>query len=96
MQTIEQDLRHFVIDNFLYGQEDGPLSVDDSLTEKGIIDSTGVLELVSFLEQQYSIKIQDHELVRENLDSLHGLIHFVERKLQDKSTLVEQGASRGA
>jgi len=95
MQTIEQDLRHFVIDNFLYGQEDGRLSADDSLTEKGIIDSTGVLELVSFLEQKYAIRIQDRELVRENLDSLNRLTRFVERKLQDKSAPVEQAAARG-
>jgi acyl carrier protein len=94
MQTIEQDLRHFVTDNFLYGQEDGRLSGDDSLTEKGIIDSTGVLELVSFLEQKYAIRIQDRELVRDNLDSLRRLTHFVERKLQDKSAPVEQAALR--
>jgi acyl carrier protein len=80
MQTIEQELRCFVIDNFLYGQ-DGRFSNDDSFLEQGIIDSTGVLELVSFLETRYGIEIQDREMVPDNLDSISRLAGFLERKL---------------
>jgi acyl carrier protein len=82
MQSIgvEQEIRSFVIDNFLYGQ---PLNLQpaDSLLEKGIIDSTGVLELVTFLETQYAFTIEDDEVVPDNLDSLQNLTAFVTRKL---------------
>ena len=94
MQTIEQDLRQFILENFLFGQKKIRLSADDSLTEQGIIDSTGVLELVSFLEQKFSIQVHDRELVRANLDTLRGLTSFVERKLESKTSSVEQAASR--
>ena len=81
MQNIEQQLRRFVADNFPFGQVDG-LSNDDSFLEQGIVDSTGVLELVAFLEQTYGITVQDQELVPANLDSINRLVSFLERKLQ--------------
>jgi len=82
MRNIEQELRQFVIDNFLFGQGNGHLKNDDSFLDKGIIDSTGVLELVAFLEEKYQIKIQDRELIPDNLDSINNLIRFVQSKLQ--------------
>ena len=82
MRNIEQELRQFVIDNFLFGQGNGHLKNDDSFLDRGIIDSTGVLELVAFLEEKYQIKIQDRELIPDNLDSINNLIRFVESKLQ--------------
>jgi acyl carrier protein len=81
MQATEQDIRQFIIDNFLFGELDTELSNDDSLLDRGIIDSTGVLELVTFLEDKYAMKIQDDELVPQNLDSVNGLVQFVNRKL---------------
>ena len=81
MQNIQQELRQFVIDNFLFGQGNGNLRNDDSFLDKGIIDSTGVLELVVFLEEKYHIKIEDRELVPDNLDSINNLVRFVETKL---------------
>ena len=56
-----QKLRAFVIENYLFGEE-GKLGNDDSFLESGIIDSTGVLELVRFLEATFSIKVADEEL----------------------------------
>ena len=82
MQQIQGDLRRFVIDNFLFGKEDRRLSNDDSLLENGIMDSTSVLELVGFLENQYGVKIEDEDLVPENLDSVNSLASFLQRKLQ--------------
>ncbi len=82
MPTIEQQLRQFVIDNFAFGLEGEALANDDSLLDQGIVDSTGVLELVAFLEERFGIKVQDHELVAANLDSINGLVQFLERKLQ--------------
>ncbi|HKW62488.1 MAG TPA: acyl carrier protein [Candidatus Acidoferrum sp.] len=82
MRNIQQELRQFVIDNFLFGQGNGNLHNDDSFLDKGIIDSTGVLELVTFLEEKYHVKIHDHELVTENLDSVNNLVRFIETKLE--------------
>ena len=85
MWTIEQELRQFVIDNFLFGQGNGHLSNDDSFQDQGIIDSTGVLELVTFLEEKYRIKIHDRELVQDNLDSINKLVSFINGKLKCSS-----------
>ena len=74
-------LRKFVIDNYLYGQG-AEFSDDDSFQEKGIIDSTGVLELVVFLEKTYHVEVTDSELVPENLDSINRLVRFLDGKLQ--------------
>ena len=81
MRHIEQELREFVINNFLFGQGGDGLSNDDSFLEKGIIDSTGVLELVAFLEEKFQITLQDEELVPANLDSINYLVGFLQRKL---------------
>ena len=82
MPTIEQQVRQFVIDNFAFGPDAEALSNDDSLLDQGIVDSTGVLELVAFLEERFGITVQDQELVAANLDSVNGLVRFLERKLQ--------------
>jgi len=82
MQAIEQQLRQFVVNNFLFGQGEDQLSNHDSFLEKGIVDSTGVLELVVFLEKQYRIKIEDEELIPANLDSIDNLLRFIEKKAQ--------------
>ncbi|HEC97492.1 MAG TPA: acyl carrier protein [Nitrospirae bacterium] len=80
MEAIEQELRLFVVDNFLFGQKNGFMD-DDSFLENGIIDSTGVLELVAFLEEKYRIGIDDEDLVPENLDSIINLVRFVKTKM---------------
>ena len=73
------EIRSFIVENFLYGQDDG-FSDDVSFLEKGIIDSTGVLELVSFVEDKYGISVDDEELVPENFDSLNNLAAYIARK----------------
>lgn len=77
---MKQELRKFVIDNYLFGRDVG-FSDDDSFLEKRIIDSTGVLELVSFLESTYGIEVKDEELLPENLDSINNLARYLEGKL---------------
>jgi acyl carrier protein len=81
MPNVEQELRRFVIDNFPFGEVGEGLSNDDSFLDQGIIDSTGVLELVTFLEETYEIKVEDEELIPDNLDSINRLVKFIERKL---------------
>ncbi len=77
---LQKEIRNFIIENFMMGRDPDQLSDSDSLLDKGIIDSTGVLELVGFLEETYNFQIEDEELIPENLDSITNLIAFVERK----------------
>ncbi len=77
---IKADVKRYVIDNFLLGIEDESFGDNESFLEKGIIDSTGILELVSFIEETFSIKIQDEELVPDNLDSLENITTFISQK----------------
>jgi acyl carrier protein len=80
MEQSEQKLRQFIINDFLYGQESQNLLGDDSLIEKGIIDSTGVLHLVAFLQEEFNIEVLDEDVVPENLDTLNRLVSFIKRK----------------
>ena len=70
------------MENFLFGQGSTELRDDESLLDRGVIDSTGVLELVGFLERRYSISVDDRELVPDNLDSIARIVAFVEAKLR--------------
>ena len=73
------EIRRFIAEFFLIGQEKD-FSDSDSLLEKGILDSTGVLELVAFLEKSYAIKIDNDEILPENLDSVEAIVKFLQRK----------------
>ena len=81
MTEIRDRVRAFVVENFLFGEEEG-LKDDTSLLEEGIIDSTGILELVSFLEEEFTIIIEDEELIPENLDSINYVVGYLERKMK--------------
>jgi len=75
MNPVEQKLRTFFTENFFV--EDADLSLDASLTRSGVIDSTGVMEIILFLEQEFGLKVADEEVVPENLDTLRALVRFV-------------------
>lgn len=75
-----KEINKFIIENFLFG-DDNNLKTDASLLENGIIDSTGVLELISFLEETYGITIEDDEMIPENLDSMNNINNFLKKKL---------------
>ena len=72
-------VREYIVDTFLFG-EASELQGNTSLLDTGIIDSTGVLELVSFLENTYDLTVEDDELLPENLDSLDAISAYVGRK----------------
>jgi acyl carrier protein len=80
VENVVSEIRAFIVANFLFGQEGKGFTEDESFLETGIIDSTGLLELVAFVEQQYGISIADRELLPENLDSLKNLSRFIVRK----------------
>ena len=79
-QPIEQRIRNFIIETFLFGESDNGFKDTDSLLETRVIDSTGVLELVAFVEETYKIKVKDDELIPENLDSIVNVSDFIRRK----------------
>ena len=72
-------IRTFIIENFLFG-EDNNLKEETSFLESGIIDSTGILELVSYLEETFGISVEDEELIPENLDSIANVVTYMSRK----------------
>ncbi len=81
--NVTAEIKDFIVANFLFGQGGDALQEDASFLDKGVIDSTGILELVSFIEGRYGITVDDRELVPENLDSLRSVSVFVARKLAD-------------
>jgi len=80
MDVIEQTIQQFILNNFLFTSDQGSLTSDTSFLEKGFVDSTGVLEIVGFLEETFKIKVEDGEITPENLDSIRKLDAFVRRK----------------
>jgi acyl carrier protein len=79
MNEVKDRIKKFIIDNFLFGEAES-LKDEISLLEEGIIDSTGVLELVTYIEEEYSISVDDEELVPENLDSINNVTAYIGRK----------------
>ncbi len=78
--SVRDDLLAYINENFMYLQPDRVLADSDSLLELGVIDSTGVVELVGEVEERYGISVDDAEITEENFGSLAGLVAFVESK----------------
>jgi acyl carrier protein len=85
MNNHKELVRNFIVDNFLFG-DGNKLAFDTLLIEKGIIDSTGVLELVAFIEENYNVTITDEELVQENFSSLTAIEKFLQSKNNQAAT----------
>ncbi len=82
--TVQHVIRSYIVDNILFG-EDGRLDENVSFQESGILDSTGFLELITFVEERFCIDIADDELVPENFDTLGKMALFVEQKLAERA-----------
>jgi acyl carrier protein len=78
--TVENTIRKYILENYLFTGDQSALSSNDSFLEKGILDSTGILEVIYFLESEFNIKIDDDEMLPENLDSVTRICDFVSRK----------------
>jgi len=78
---VEADLRRFIADNFPLGGEAAQLDGEQSLVEAGVIDSTGVLELIGYVEETYGLEVPDADLLPENFDSLANVASYVGRRL---------------
>lgn len=82
VESIASEIKAFIVENFMFGQGSDTLTPSQSLLESGVIDSTGLLELVSFIEQRYGVTVADRELVPENLDSVDHVSRYVVRKVE--------------
>jgi acyl carrier protein len=80
MTSNRKIIREFVVTNYLLGDETHVFTDDESFLESGIMDSTGILELIEFVEETYNLKIEDAELLPENLDSVDNICDFVMKK----------------
>jgi acyl carrier protein len=81
MQNVEVKIRRFIEDNFLFREDRAALSDTESLLDAGVIDSTGILELVAFLENEFGIRMADAEIVPANLDSIKAIVAYVMGKM---------------
>jgi acyl carrier protein len=81
LPEIKEKIRRYMISNFLFGDEAKMIANNISFLESGIIDSTGILEVIQFIEEHYNIEIGQDDLVPENLDSIDNIVVFIQRKL---------------
>ena len=82
--TVQHEIRSYIVDNILFG-EDSRLDENVSFQESGLLDSTGFLELITFVEERFGIDIADDELIPEHFDTLGKMAMFVEQKLAERA-----------
>lgn len=92
MNTLEQEIRAFLTDNFLLTQEAIELAGDESLTRRGIVDSVGLLEVILFLESNYGIDVPDDEVMPGNIDTIDNIVGYLARKFA-AATAANDGVS---
>ncbi|HVK99955.1 MAG TPA: acyl carrier protein [Dongiaceae bacterium] len=78
--SAKSKIKLYILENYLFTDDNSALNDDDSFMAQGIIDSTGILEVVFFLEEEFGIKVADEEMIAANLDSVNSLVKFLERK----------------
>jgi len=79
----EENIREFILENYLFTDDQSELNNDDSFLDQGILDSTGILEIIFFIEDEFGVKIKDDEMIPDNLDSVNKIIAFIDRKQQE-------------
>ena len=78
--SLRDRIQNFILDNYLFTSDRSALGLDDSLLGRGIVDSTGMLEIIMFIEEQLGVMVKDEEMIPENLDSVSRIAAFVESK----------------
>ncbi len=78
--SVESKIREWVLENYLFTEDPKALKNDDSFLDKGIIDSTGILEVIAYIEECFEVEVEDDEMVPENLDSVDNIVAYVARK----------------
>ncbi len=77
---IADQVRGFILENLLFTDDSNAIDDDESLLDKGIIDSTGIMEVIMFIEERFGIQVRDEEMIPENLDSVSNIAAYVARK----------------
>jgi len=77
---IKDKLRSYILENFLFTDDQSELNNEDSFMDQGIIDSTAILELIFFMEEEFSVKVEVEEMIPDNLDSINKVTRFIESK----------------
>jgi len=78
--NMKKTIRQYILGNLLFTEDESALQDNDSFLNQGIIDSTGVLEIILFIEETFGIKVYDDEMLPANLDSVDNLTDFINRK----------------
>lgn len=78
--NLETEIRAFIVENFLFGDESRAPGADESLIQNDLVDSTGVLELVAFIEDRFAVAVADEDITPDNLDSIARIAAFVTAK----------------
>lgn len=78
--SVEDKVRNYILENYLFTEDQSELNSEDSFLEKGIIDSTGILEIIFFLEEEFELSVDDEEMIPENLDSVNNIVKFINSK----------------
>ena len=79
-EGLHDQIRNYILENYLFTKDSSALGLDDSLLERGIVDSTGMLEVIFFIEEHLGVTIKDEEMIPENLDSVNKIAEFVQAK----------------
>ncbi len=80
MSDIQKQVREFIVESFMMGQDESELSNGESFLESGLIDSTGILEIVTYLEESFEVEVADEEMIPQNLDSVDNLVAYIGQK----------------
>jgi len=84
----EAKLRGYILENYLFTDDQSQLDSGDSLLQKGILDSRGIMEVILFLEEEFGVAVEDDEMILENLDSVDNLVKFINAKQGSSSATV--------
>lgn len=79
-KTVRSELRNFILESYLFTDDQSALNDGDSFLDNRIVDSTGIMEIIHFLEEKYGIRVNDEEMIPENLDSIDNLVKYVDKK----------------
>lgn len=80
--ALREQVRGFILENYLFTTDTSAIGLDDSLLGRGIVDSTGMLEIIFFIEEQLGVKVKDEEMIPDNLDSVNKITQFVQSRRQ--------------
>jgi acyl carrier protein len=78
--STEASIREFILENYLFTDDDSELKNEESLIDSGVIDSTGIMEVIAFLQKEFEIVVEDEEMIPENLDSVDNIMNYLKKK----------------